>query len=70
MTEYESAMVKAQEKQASSVKFIAVVVGMFAVLSIIGYVILAVNIIHAGSVANSPVPAPTCQSRGGFDPTC
>lgn len=53
--------------------FIAVVVGLWAVAVLIIGIIGAVQLSHLNSAfqnGGSPTPSSTCQSQGGFDPTC
>ena len=55
-------------KTASRTHFIAVVVGIFAVLSLIGMLIGVIEVVHFTNVITGP--APDCYSTGVLDPSC
>ena len=50
--------------------FIAWVIGIFAAISIVVGIIMAVQLTHLNNAINSSVSGGGCQSLGGTDPSC
>lgn len=66
-------IVNATERTAKSTHFIAIIVGIFATLTLIGMLVIGIQVGHALNVLDGPATssAPSfCQSQGGSIPGC
>jgi hypothetical protein len=61
-------IVRNTERSAKNTHFIAVIIGIFAALTLIGMLIIGGEVVHATNVIDTP--SPLCQSQGGTVPGC
>jgi uncharacterized membrane protein SpoIIM required for sporulation len=65
---YEERMEAHAISTRNAVRFIAWVIGIWVVISVIAGIVIAVEISHAANNVNNDIS--NCQSLGGTDPSC
>jgi hypothetical protein len=68
--QFRQAMIYHTRRTSVATVFIAWVVGLFALVSIILGIIVGVQLAKIGNVVNPGGDISTCQSLGGTDPSC